>query len=70
MCIFSAPSPPSPPPLPAPPSRDDREARQAELEERRRRVNAAGRASTILTGGRGVTGDQVATPGTKTLLGQ
>ena len=48
--IFSAPPPPPPPP-----TRDDAAVRRAALEERQRRSLAAGRASTIRTGGEGVT---------------
>ena len=65
--IFSAPSAPAAPaPLPPPPTRSDVDVQDAAIAERRRRANASGRASTILTSGEGVK-DEVTT--TKKLLG-
>ena len=69
MCIF--PSPPKPTPMPAPPpppepiTRDDPEINAVAEAERRRRLVARGRQSTILTG------SNIDDPnvGTKTLLG-
>lgn len=52
--------------VPPPPAPDDREVQDAALRERRRRANAQGRASTIITGASGVE-DEVT--GRKTLLG-
>ena len=40
--------------IPAPPTRSDAEVQEAALQERRRRANARGRASSILTSGQGV----------------
>ncbi len=55
--LFSRPNtPPTPPLPPAPPVRTNEEARQAGSDERRRRLLAGGRQSTILTSGLGVTG--------------
>lgn len=46
---------PAPAPIPAPPpSRDSAPVTDTAAEERRRRQLAAGRASTIITGGQGV----------------
>ena len=65
--IFSS---PKPPPLPPPPELP--EPADPKVEEARKRAqiaarNAKGRAATILTGGRGLTGD--APVNKKTLLG-
>jgi hypothetical protein len=54
MC-FSSPSTPAPEPPPPPPTVNDAEVQSAKDNERKRRVAAAGRTSTILTGGEGVT---------------
>jgi hypothetical protein len=71
MCMFggggSAPAPPPPPPPIPTPTRDDPEISQADRDARRRRQLAAGRQSTLLTGGEGVTED--ANTADKTLLG-
>jgi hypothetical protein len=72
MCIGgdTPPTPVTPTPTPPPPAVTQQE--QSVLEsrdrERRRAMSAAGRQSTFLTGGQGVTAP-VATA-TKTLLGQ
>lgn len=69
--IFSSPSPPAQPPLPpAPPVRSGEEARRFAEEERKRRLRAGGRQSTILTGGLGVSGNSAAGSGGNELLGQ
>lgn len=68
MGAFLSPKTSAPPPPPLPPTRDDAAVRQAALEERRRRSLAAGRASTIRTGGQGVSGP--APVKTKELLGE
>ena len=65
--IFSAPKQAAPPPPPPPPQRSDQEVQDAALAERRRRAAAVGRASTIKTGGQGVTDGVSAT---KQLLGE
>ncbi len=54
MCFSSAPSPPPPPPPPPPPQVSDPEVQAAKENERKRRIAAQGRSSTILTGGQGV----------------
>mgnify|MGYP003111024517 FL=1 len=61
--------PPPPPPMPAPvvPTRSDADIRAARENERKRRLAAAGRQSTILTSGQGVT--EEATTTKSTLLG-
>lgn len=56
---------PTPPDIP---TRDDPAVKEAGKKERRRRLKAKGRSSTILTGGQGVT--EAANIGRKTLLGQ
>jgi len=70
MCGPTQPSndrpPPPPPPIPVP-ARDDPAVSQANRDARRRRQLAAGRQSTLMTGGQGVTED--ANTGAKTLLG-
>lgn len=72
--IFSpprAPAPAPPPPVYTPPPMptvDDSEVKEAEEKRKRAATLAKGRASTILTGGLGLT-DQ-ATTSQKTLLGQ
>tara|TARA_R110000787_G_scaffold34160_1_gene88806 strand:- start:1144 stop:1365 length:222 start_codon:yes stop_codon:yes gene_type:complete len=59
--MFSSPKPPAPPPLPAPtpppPQKSDSDIRSSRDNERKRRLAAAGRKSTILTSGQGVIGD-------------
>jgi hypothetical protein len=67
MCMFSVPKPPPPPPLPPPPAPDAPAIRAAEAEARQRARLARGRASTILTGGTGLT--EPAPIGRKRLLG-
>ena len=57
MGAILAPKTSAPPPPPLPPTRDDAAVRQAALEERQRRRLAAGRTSTVQTGGQGVTED-------------
>ena len=70
MCVPTQPSndrpPPPPPPIPVP-ARDDPAVSQANRDARRRRQLAAGRQSTLMTGGQGVAED--ANTGAKTLLG-
>ena len=67
MCVFSAPSMPAVAP---PPKMDDGAVQAAAEAERRRAANAKGRASTILTGGAGVTDPApVEKPALKALLG-
>ena len=56
---------PAPPPIP---TRDDPAVKEAADKERKRRLKAKGRSSTILTGGQGVL--EPANIGRKTLLGQ
>ena len=71
MCMFSSPSTPEVEPTPdppEPPKEADEEVRRARDLERRQARLAAGRGSTVLTGGRGLTG--TATVDRKTLLGQ
>lgn len=71
MCMSGAKSPappPPPPPLPDPPKETDPAIKKARDNERQRAALAAGRDSTILNGGAGVTAP--ATIGKKTLLGQ
>ena len=53
--------------IPAPPTRSDEEVQAAALRIRRQRAGAQGRASTILTGGQGVTDEIESRP--KVLLG-
>jgi len=67
---FKAPSPPSPPPPPPPPPtvENNAEIEAAKENERKRRVAAQGRSSTILTSGQGVMGDG-ATASSKRTLG-
>tara|TARA_R100001086_G_scaffold162473_1_gene87595 strand:- start:1104 stop:1337 length:234 start_codon:yes stop_codon:yes gene_type:complete len=71
--ILSPMKPPAPPPPPAPmpapvvPTRSDADIRAARENERKRRLAAAGRQSTILTSGQGVTEEATATK--STLLG-
>lgn len=71
MCM-SSPSTPTPPPPPPPPpeaAKDtDPAIAKARQDERRRAQLAAGRQSTILTGGQGDTSD--AKTMKKTLLGE
>mgnify|MGYP003109280768 CR=1 FL=1 len=70
MCMPRAPEMPPPPPPPPPiptPARDDPEVTRADRTARRRRQLAAGRQSTLITGGEGVTQD--ANTGSKSLLG-
>mgnify|MGYP007004758901 CR=1 FL=1 len=59
--IFSAPKVPAPPPLPAPtpppPQASNKDIRASRDNERKRRLAAAGRKSTILTSGQGVLED-------------
>lgn len=64
--IFKSPKKPPAPPI-APPSVDNEAIAAAGESERIRNRTAKGRASSLLTGGRGLTTD--ATIGTKTLLG-
>tara|TARA_R100000700_G_C3166473_1_gene141532 strand:+ start:1055 stop:1282 length:228 start_codon:yes stop_codon:yes gene_type:complete len=61
--------PPPPPPMPPPPAptRSDADIRATRDNERKRRLAAAGRQSTILTSGQGITED--ATANRPTLLG-
>ena len=71
MCFMSSPStPPVEDPVdpPEPPKEADEEVQRARDLERRQARLAAGRSSTVLTGGRGLTGD--AAVQRKTLLGQ
>ena len=69
--IFSTPKAPAPPPPPPPPpSRSDADVQAEALAERQRRARAQGRASTVLSGGAGVSGDAEMTPASKALLGQ
>jgi hypothetical protein len=63
----SSPKMEAPAPAPPPPSRSDAEVQGAALDARRRMAARSGRASTILTGGQGVT-DEAKTKA-KTLLG-
>jgi len=70
MCGPTQPSNDRPPPPPPPisvPARDDPAVSQANRDSRRRRQLAAGRQSTLMTGGQGVTED--ANTGSKSLLG-
>jgi hypothetical protein len=53
--MFSSKKPSAPPP--PPPEKDDAEVQAAAAAERERQRKARGRASTILTGGDGVTGE-------------
>lgn len=64
MCLFSTPK--SPPPPPKPPTPED--AALAGERERKRRLNARGYASTILTNPLGL--PDTPPVGVKTLLGQ
>lgn len=65
--IFSPPKPTPLPPPPKPPRRDDPEVTEAARRSKLAAARARGRAATILTGARGLTGD---TPSVrKTLLG-
>lgn len=68
--IFNPPKPKVPKVPPPPPVERDIEPEVQQARDRRRRtlLAAVGRASTILTGPLGLTGD--ATIGRKTLLGQ
>lgn len=67
--LFSSPAKPkAPPPPPPPPKREDPAVQQAASDALKRRRLARGRASTILTGGRGVTG--AAPSARKKLLGE
>jgi|GEM_PF-3603989 len=59
---------PKPKAVETPPDRGDEEV--AAAAERRRRRSASGRSSTILTGGRGVTGPAGRPGGAKRLLGE
>ena len=63
--LFSSPKVSTPPPVA--PTVDDSAVQAAAAAERRRRAMAAGRASTILTGGEGVT--ERAETASATLLG-
>jgi len=71
--ILSPMRPPAPPPPPAPmpapvaPTRSDADIRAARDNERKRRLASAGRQSTILTSGQGVTEEASTTKAT--LLG-
>lgn len=66
---FKAPSPSAPPPPPPPPTvENNAEIEAAKENERKRRVAARGRSSTILTSGQGVMGD-TETASTKRTLG-
>ena len=59
---------PAPPPAPLPPpDRGDADVQLAARNERLRQAGTRGRASTVLTSGKGVTDE--ATPVKKTLLG-
>ena len=51
---FTPPPPQAPPPPPPPPTVNDAEVKAARENERKRRVAAVGRTSTIMTGGQGV----------------
>ena len=63
------PAPPEPPPPPPePPKETDEEVKRARGQERKMAMLAAGRSSTIKTGGRGLTSQ--ATLQKKSLLGQ
>jgi len=67
--IFSSPAPPPPQLAPAPeaPAESDEDVRASRENERKRRLAAAGRQSTILTG---ATGTAEPTTEKKTLLGE
>jgi len=67
--IFSSPAPPPPQLAPAPvaPTTSDEDVRASRENERKRRLAAAGRQSTILTGATGATQP---TTEKKTLLGE
>jgi hypothetical protein len=65
--IFSPPKPVPLPPPPPPPSRDDPAVTEAARRARLAAAQARGRAATILTGARGLTGDAPVVR--KTLLG-
>ena len=65
MCLPKAPKVPAP--VAATPQVNDEEIQDEANKERRRRLGAQGRSSTILTGGLGTTGS---TSTQKTLLGQ
>jgi hypothetical protein len=60
-------APPPPPPPPEPPRELDTAVVRARRDERQRAIAAQGAASTILTGGRGVSTEASLA---KTLLGQ
>ncbi len=66
--IFSPIKPTPLPPAPEPPRRDDPEVTEAARRTRLAAAQARGRAATILTGARGLTGDAPAVR--KTLLGE
>ena len=65
MC-FTPPPPQAPAPPPPPPTVNDAEVKAARENERKRRVAAVGRTSTIMTGGQGVGEERTAS---KKLLG-
>jgi hypothetical protein len=62
-----APAAPAPLPDPVLPQKSDADIQASRTNERKRRLAASGRASTILTSGTGVTDDSTSTK--KTLLG-
>ncbi len=66
--LISPKRPKAPPPPPPPPEKDDSEVQAAAAAERERQRKARGRASTILTGGEGLTTN--ASTARKQLLGE
>lgn len=66
--LFSSPKIQAPAPAPPPPGPAAAEVQDAMKRERRRTASATGRASTVLTGGQGLTSE--ATTASKKLLGQ
>jgi hypothetical protein len=63
----AAPMPPAPLPAPEAPKKSDAEIMASRENERKRRLAAAGRQSTVLTSGQGVTEEATVTK--PTLLG-
>ncbi len=70
MCLVKAPKippPPAPPEIPAPPRRIDQDVLSARARQRRRSASAFGASATVLTGGRGLTGQAANVAGTSLL---